>query len=105
MKYLPWVILLLPIITVLILWNHLPDKLPIHSSGDGPDRFGSRDDFGGLVVAVTALFALISYIVLQVASSFQPMPEKELKKAHLAIAAGSSLIGFAVIITALLSIK
>jgi hypothetical protein len=102
MKYLPWLLLVLPIITLLLIWDSLPARLPIHSSGGGPDRWGSRDDFGGLVVGVTAGFALISYVVLQVASSFQPMAEKELNKAYLAIAAGSSLMGFAVLAVGLL---
>jgi hypothetical protein len=105
MKYLRWVILSLPIATILILWDHLPSELPIHSSGNGPDRFGSREDFGGLIVAITAIFALVSYIVLQIASSVQPISEKELNKAYLAIAASSSIMGFAVMITGLLSSK
>jgi uncharacterized membrane protein len=105
MKYLPWVILLLPIATVLILWNHLPAKLPIHFSSNGPDQFGSRDDFGALVLAVTAIFALIPYVLLQVVSSFQPISERGLNKAYLAITAGSSLIGFAIIVTGLSSAR
>ena len=103
MKYLPWLILVLPVITLLLIWDYLPAKLPIHSSGGGADRWGSREDFGGLVVAITAMFALVSYIVLQVSSSLQPMPEKELRKAYLAIAAGSSLMGFVILIVGLLS--
>jgi hypothetical protein len=39
------------------------------------------------------------------ASSFQPMADKELNKAYLAIAAGSSLMGFAVLAVGLLSSK
>ena len=101
MKYIPWLILSLPFLALLILWNYLPDRMPIHSSDGEADRYGSRSDFGGVVVGDTALFALMGYIVLQAVSSFTSMNQQPLDKAYWSISVGSALVGFTIILKAL----
>lgn len=83
MKYLPWLILALPTLGVFLIWNYLPEQMPLHVSNRGVDQYGSREDFAALVMVVTLVFGLICYIAIQAMSSFNPMSQKELEKAYL----------------------
>ncbi|GAA4453116.1 SdpI family protein [Nibrella saemangeumensis] len=68
--YSEWVLLLtlaLPFVTLLFLYNQLPESVPFHFGADGqPDRFGPKlglvGIFGGMTVFLYLLFRLIPAI-------------------------------------------
>lgn len=99
-KFTPWLILSLPLLALVLLWHHLPTTVLIHSANS--DKRLNRDDFGGVVVAVTASVALLGYVFLQIESAFRLMTERRLNNTYIAIAVEAALIGFILISVGLL---
>ena len=93
-KYLPWLILASPILVYFLLWDYLPERMPVHASDRGVDRYGSREDFAGLVLTVTMIFGIMFFIATKAISSFSPMTRKELDEAYLGGAIGAAVIGY-----------
>lgn len=94
MKYLPLLILALPTLSVCLLWNFLPEQMPVHVWNVSVDRYGNREDFAALVMVVTLIFGLMCYITVRAISSFNLMSQKELDKADQGGAIGAAVIGF-----------
>ncbi|MBE6640455.1 MAG: DUF1648 domain-containing protein [Ruminococcaceae bacterium] len=71
------VVILLPIIAGLILWNKLPDSIPIHWSFAGEaDNYAGK----GFVVFAIPLLMLFCHIVCIVATALDPKNKNQSKK-------------------------
>lgn len=71
------IIILLPIVAGLILWDKLPEKIPVHFNAQGEaDGYGSR----GLAVFGMPLFMLAMQWICMVASSLDPKSKNITKK-------------------------
>ena len=63
------VVILLPILAGVMLWNKLPESIPVHFGPDGaPDSFGSR----GMAVFVMPLFLVAMHWLCMLATSADP---------------------------------
>ncbi len=98
MKYLAWLILASPILAFFLLRDYLPEQMPIHVSQRGVDRYGSKENFAGIVLTITMIFGLMFFIVAKALSSFSPMSQEELDKAYLGGWVGAAMIGFGMFI-------
>ncbi len=71
------IIILLPIVAGLILWDKLPEKIPVHFNAQGEaDGYGSR----ALAVFGMPLFMLAMQWICMVASSLDPKSKNITKK-------------------------
>lgn len=63
-QWLIWVIMLIPVIYLVIIWNKIPETVPIHFDIKGNvDRYGSRDDFRTLIIALLIINAGVYLII------------------------------------------
>lgn len=92
-KELPLIaIVLLPVIYLAIIWNKLPDRVPMHwSIGGEVDRYGSRTE----LLLISILLPMVLYILLLVVPQIDP--KKNLNKM------GNKYQFFRLIFTALIS--
>ncbi|MBD2755582.1 hypothetical protein [Spirosoma validum] len=100
-KYVPYFILSLPLCAVDLLWRKIPAVVVIHTASS--DQLLNKDDFGGMVVAITGIFALVSYGLLQLESLFHPINQSQLYKAYLLTCGGASLLGLTFLCLGLMS--
>jgi hypothetical protein len=89
------------VLALLLVWDRLPATIIVHSAG--ADKWVSRSDFGGLVVAVTGVSALLAYGLLQLQRVFQTIDPRSVDQAYILLASGGALIGLLVLGAGLLS--
>jgi len=59
-----WLIMLIPAVYLAIIWNHIPETVPMHFDLKGNvDRYGSRDDFKVLIIALIIINAGVYLLV------------------------------------------
>lgn len=57
-RWLIWLIMFIPAIYLVAIWNQVPETVPIHFDITGKvDRYGSRDDFRTLIIALLLINA------------------------------------------------
>ncbi|MBX2923073.1 MAG: SdpI family protein [Chitinophagaceae bacterium] len=65
MTLLVWFILLCPLVYLAIIWSRLPPTLPMHFNLQGEvDRYGTKTEFMGFVLFLTALNIGVYYLVI-----------------------------------------
>lgn len=73
----------LPLIWVTLTWNDLPAQLPMHFNSDRqPDRFGSQQEWLGMLLSLLFFSTLIRAVVLRIAGSqenIQPTQRRALE--------------------------
>ena len=62
-----WLIMLVPAIYLAILWNHIPQTVPMHFDLKGNvDRYGSKNELLILITALTALNAIVYLVITNI---------------------------------------
>ena len=63
-------LLSLPLVSVTLVWDQLPARIPMHFNSDRqPDRFGSRQEWMGMLLGILFLSSIIRAVVLRIAGS------------------------------------
>ncbi|HVX25139.1 MAG TPA: SdpI family protein [Parafilimonas sp.] len=75
-----WLIMLIPAIYLAIIWNHIPEKVPMHFDIKGNvDKYGSKHDLLILILVLTVVNAIV-YLVISNIYKIDPRKSASLNK-------------------------
>src|SRR4051812_17944965 len=62
-----WPIMLIPAVYLAILWNHIPQTVPMHFDFKGNvDRYGSKHELLVLIISLTVLNAIVYLVITNI---------------------------------------
>ncbi len=75
-----WLIMLTPAIYLAIIWNHIPEKVPMHFDINGNvDKYGTKHDLLILILVLTVVNAIV-YLVISNIYKIDPRKSASLNK-------------------------